>query len=81
MGGPEAVVRGARALREPAVPSRLVAGLLEAVEALAIESRMPSGGVVFSDGMEQDFLEFNAGATLEIRTADAQARLVLPMTA
>jgi len=42
---------------------------------------MPSGGVVFSDGMEQDFLEFNAGATLEIRTADAQARLVLPMTA
>ena len=39
---------------------------------------MPFAGVIFSDGMEQDYLEFNAGATVEIRTAAAQARLVLP---
>jgi hypothetical protein len=31
--------------------------------------------------MEQDFLDFNAGATVEIRTAVAQARLVLPRAA
>jgi hypothetical protein len=70
------------AVREP-FPSRqtrtdLVAGLLEPGEGLRLESRMPSGGVIFSDGMEQDFLEFNAGATVEIRTAAQQAGLVVP---
>lgn len=70
------------AVREP-FPSRqtratLVAGLIQPGESLLLESRMPSGGVIFSDGMEQDFLDFNAGATVEIRTAARQARLVVP---
>lgn len=73
------------AVREPFVSRQsqagLVAGLLETGETLVIESRMPSGGVIFSDGMEQDFLEFNAGATVQIHTAAAQARLVLPKAA
>jgi len=73
------------AVREPFVSRQsqagLVAGLLEAGEELVAESRMPSGGVIFSDGMEQDFLDFNAGATVEIRTAAEQARLVLPRAA
>jgi hypothetical protein len=59
----------------------VVAGLVEAGEGLVLESRMPSGGVIFSDGMEQDYLEFNAGASVEIRTAARQARLVLPKAA
>ena len=46
-----------------------------------LQSRMPSGGVIFSDGVEQDFLDFNAGATVQIRTAAQQARLVLPRAA
>jgi hypothetical protein len=59
----------------------LVAGLVQPDEPLALQSRMPSGGVIFSDGMEQDYLEFNAGASVEIRTAAQQAVLVLPRAA
>lgn len=70
------------AVREPFVSRQsqatLVAGILEAGEGLVLESRMPSGGVIFSDGMEQDYLEFNAGAAVEIHTASRQARLMLP---
>ncbi len=73
------------AVREPFVSRQsqagVVAGLLEEGEGLVLESRMPSGGVIFSDGMEQDYLDFNAGAVVEIRTADQQARLLLPRAA
>jgi regulator of protease activity HflC (stomatin/prohibitin superfamily) len=44
----------------------------------AVESRMPSGGVIFSDGVEEDFLAFSAGATAHIRPAAQRARLVVP---
>ena len=36
---------------------------------------MPSGGVLFSDGMEDDFLAFNSGVVAELRAA---RRLGLP---
>jgi NAD kinase len=55
----------------------LAAGLLEAGEALTIESRMPEGGVIFSDGVEADAVAFNAGAVATIRAAKERARLVL----
>ena len=52
-------------VREPFVSrhsqANLVAGMLEAGQELVLESLMPSGGAVFSDGMEADFLEFNSG--------------------
>lgn len=54
----------------------LVAGLLEAGQSLRVESRMPAGGVIFSDGMETDCLPFDAGAIAEIRAAAAHAHLV-----
>jgi hypothetical protein len=54
----------------------LVAGLLEPGEELLLESRMPSGGVIFSDGIEGDFLDFNAGALARIRAATRRAVLV-----
>jgi NAD kinase len=73
------------AVREPFVSrqsqAELIAGLLEPGEPLILESRMPSGGVIFSDGMEADYLEFNAGATVEVRTAEQQARLAIPRAA
>jgi NAD kinase len=73
------------AVREPFVSrqsqAELIAGLLEPGEPLIMESRMPSGGVIFSDGMEADYLEFNAGATVEVRTAEQQARLAIPQAA
>lgn len=70
------------AVREPFISRQsratLVAGLIDPGTALIVESRMASGGVIFSDGMEQDFLEFNAGARVVIGAAAARARLVLP---
>jgi hypothetical protein len=41
-----------------------------------LESLMPSGGVIFSDGIESDYVEFNAGAVGRVRTAEQRAMLV-----
>jgi NAD kinase len=54
----------------------LCAGMLERDEDLAVESLMPSGGVIFSDGMEADFLGFSSGTTVRVRAAPQRARLV-----
>jgi hypothetical protein len=68
-------------VREPFVSrysqANIVAGVLESGEELALESLMPSGGVVFSDGMELDFLQFNSGAIASVRAAEQRARLVV----
>jgi hypothetical protein len=55
----------------------IVAGMLEAEQELVLESLMPSGGVVFSDGVEADYLDFNSGATAKISAASQRARLVV----
>src|SRR5678816_4769967 len=53
------------AVREPFVSKRsrasLVAGWLEEKQELIVESLMPEHGVIFSDGIEADFLPFNSG--------------------
>lgn len=68
-------------VREPFVSRHsqagIVAGMLESGNELTLESRMPSGGVIFSDGMEADFLQFNSGATAHVRAAEQKARLVV----
>ena len=51
-------------------------GVLEAGEELVIESHMPDGGVIFSDGVERDALGFNSGALATIKAADRQTKLV-----
>jgi hypothetical protein len=56
----------------------LVCGTLEEGAELVIESRMPSGGVIFSDGVEADYLDFNGGAISRIGVAQQRARLVVP---
>ncbi|NHJ48534.1 MAG: sugar kinase [Asgard group archaeon] len=43
---------------------------------LVIESHMPESGVIFSDGIQSDFLEFNSGTIAEISVADKKAHLV-----
>jgi NAD kinase len=68
-------------VREPFISrhsqASLVAGMLEAGQELVLESLMPSGGAVFSDGMEADFLEFNSGAIATVKAAEQRARLVV----
>ena len=68
-------------VREPFISRHsqagIVAGMLEAGEELVLESLMPSGGAIFSDGMEADFLQFNSGAIVRVRAADQRARLVV----
>ncbi|MBI5497491.1 MAG: NAD+ kinase [Deltaproteobacteria bacterium] len=53
----------------------LTAGWVEEGAALRVESLMPSGGVIFSDGVEADRLAFNAGASATLRAAPEKARL------
>jgi hypothetical protein len=69
------------AVREP-FPSResaakLVFGEISARSPLPLSSRMPENGVIFSDGIEADFLEFNSGTTAVITVAEKQGRLVV----
>ncbi len=62
--------------RSKASDVQLTAGLVEPGETLQIESHMPDGGVIFSDGVERDALAFNSGAVALIHTSERQTRLV-----
>ncbi len=69
------------AVREP-FPSKasttdLVYGIINSHKLLTLSSLMPENGVIFSDGIETDFLEFNAGAQAVIGLAEKQGRLVI----
>jgi NAD kinase len=55
----------------------LVAGFVGPGETLGVESLMPSGGVIFSDGMEADAVRFDSGAMATIRAAEERALLVV----
>ncbi len=56
----------------------IVAGKIKRGHKLTLESNIPSGGCIFSDGVHADFLNFNAGTIAEIGVADHCARLVVP---
>ena len=68
-------------VREPFISRHsqagIVAGMLETGEELVLESLMPSGGAIFSDGMEAEFLQFNSGAIVRVRAAEQRAHLVV----
>jgi NAD kinase len=57
--------------------AELVGGLLEPGERLVVESLMPSGGVIFSDGIEADYLEFASGTIATLSVSEHRARLVV----
>lgn len=68
-------------VREP-YPSKwtsanLVFGRVNATSQLKIVSQMPENGVIFSDGIENDFLEFNSGTEAVIRISDKKGMLVI----
>jgi NAD kinase len=68
------------AVREPFASKRsqveTVAGIITGQSKLVIQSFMPSNGLIFSDGIETDFLKFNSGAIATIGIADEKANLV-----
>lgn len=55
----------------------LVIGSISPTNPLRLESLMTEGGVIFSDGIESDFLEFNSGAIAQFSIAPKQCRLVV----
>ncbi len=68
-------------VREP-FPTRttqagLVFGRVSASTPLTITSQMPENGVLFSDGIEADFLDFRSGARAVIQPAKRVGRLVV----
>jgi NAD kinase len=54
----------------------LVFGRVTAETPLIVESRMAENGVIFSDGIENDFLEFNSGTQAVIGMAQRKGVLV-----
>lgn len=54
----------------------LISGYIDDNNPLVIESFMPQKGVIFSDGIEKDFLNFNSGAIVTIGLADSKAHLI-----
>ena len=68
-------------VREPypskATGAGLVFGQITGSCPLRITSQMPENGVIFSDGIENDFLEFNSGMEAHIDLADHKGLLVV----
>ncbi len=67
-------------VREPFISktsgAEIVSGLVTPQSPLVIESEMAEGGVIFSDGVETDFLPFNSGAIATISLAKKKTQLV-----
>lgn len=70
------------AVREPFASRRtqtsIQAGILGGRMRLQVESLMPSYGVIFSDGVESDFMRFNSGSVANIGIAKEKVNLVQP---
>ena len=70
------------AVREPwpskATEAGMVYGEVPGDRPLTVESHMADNGVIFSDGMEADYLPFNTGATATIAPAAHKATLLFP---
>ena len=56
----------------------IVAGIITREQPLILESQMAEHGVIFSDGVEADYLGFNAGVTATVGLAAERTRLVVP---
>ena len=56
--------------------ARLTFGKITPDAPLRLTSAMPEGGVVFSDGIEADFVQFNSGTIATIAVANRKGRLV-----
>lgn len=66
-------------VREPFPSNITETGLVfgKVTDTLQITSQMPENGVIFSDGIEQDFLQFNSGIEVKISVAAKKGYLVV----
>jgi len=68
-------------VREPFVSrtsqASIAAGYVNQGEELVLESLMSEKGVIFSDGIESDFIQFNSGSIATIGIAKEKAQLVI----
>lgn len=68
-------------VREPwpskSTGANIVYGSIARDTSFAVASQMAEGGVIFSDGVEADYLSFTAGLTATVRIADKKAQLVV----
>ena len=68
-------------VREPFVSktssAKIVCGYVTPEIPLVLHSEMPEGGVIFSDGVEADYLAFNAGMIATIGLAQKKTHLVV----
>ncbi|WP_426994615.1 sugar kinase [Methylomonas sp. CM2] len=55
----------------------LVFGAITLATPLKLESQMPENGVIFSDGIETDYLAFNSGTVVTISLAATQGQLIV----
>lgn len=55
----------------------IVFGKIDHKNPMNIQSQMPSNGCVFSDGIEDDYLEFNSGMEVTISIAEKKGRLIV----
>jgi NAD kinase len=67
-------------VREP-WPSKITSagityGRITPTKPLILVSNMPENGIIFSDGIETDFVQFNSGTLATITIADRKGRLV-----
>ncbi len=71
-------------VREPFISNvsraDLVYGRIGRKERLVVTSQMPQNGVIFSDGIEEDYLEFNSGSIARIGLADRKIHLITNLT-
>ena len=68
-------------VREPFISktsaAKLVFGNITPKSPLVVRSEIPESGVIFSDGVEADFLAFNSGAVATITLAEKKTNLVV----
>ena len=69
------------AVREPwpskTSQSNMVYGVIKPDQPLILDSYMADNGVIFSDGIENDYVKFNSGHKASINIANHKARLII----
>lgn len=68
------------AVREPFISrhssAEMIGGILGHEDELVVGSQMDGNGVIFSDGIESDFIEFNSGSIAAFKVANQKAMLI-----